>query len=329
MKEANLTKIERYILGSKPVKYLEAQSKKIILPGFDKVPLYDVIMFFKGQLRKVGISDRASAIAFDLLMAIPAGTIFLFTLIPYMPVSSRITEELLNLTHDFAPNENTYQIVANFLNDFLNTPRTGLLSLGFLIAIYYASNATLGIMRSFNRSLIHVNERSFLHDRWTAIKLTIIFLLLIIATGVLLVTQGAVFTFIMNWLNIQSSFVKWVINSIRWLIIIALVLYGTGFIYKYAPAIHKRWKLTSPGAILATFLNVLFTFAFSFWVQNFGSYNKIYGSIGTIMILMLLVYFGCLILLIGYELNVSIHSLKALAEERQKHEQEADVQEQP
>lgn len=316
-----MTKVERYLYNSKAFRLLEAKSKVIQLPGFEKVPLYDVIMFFNSQLRKVGISDRASAIAFDLLLAIPAATIFLFTLIPYMPVSTRITEELLELTHDFAPNENTYEIVANFLDDFLNTPRSGLLSLGFLVAIYYASNATLGIMRSFNRSLIHKKERSFLHDRWTAIRLTVIFMLLIIATGILLVTQGEVFAFIMDKLNIQNRFVLYLIDAFRWVIIITLILFGTGFIYKYAPAIHKRWKIASPGAILATFLNVLFTFGFSFWVRNFGSYNKIYGSIGTIMILMLLVYSACLIMLIGYELNVSIHSLKALSEERKKHEE--------
>jgi membrane protein len=97
-----------------------------------------------------------------------------------------------------------------------------------------------------------------------------------------------------------------------------LILYSVGYVYKYAPAITKRWKLTSPGAIFATFLVVLSTFAFSYWVNNFGTYNKVYGSIGTIMILMFLIYVNSLILLIGYELNVCIHSLKALAEERER-----------
>jgi membrane protein len=107
-----------------------------------------------------------------------------------------------------------------------------------------------------------------------------------------------------------------VIYSVRSIIIILLVLYSIGIIYKYAPTISKRWRIASPGAILATFLVVLFTFLFSFYVNNFGSYNKVYGSIGTILILMFLIYLNSLILLIGYELNVCIHSLKAVAEER-------------
>jgi membrane protein len=322
-----MTKLEKFILATPPVKYLSEKSKKIILPGFEKVPLYDVIVFFSSQMNKVGLNDRAAAIAFNFLMAIPAATIFLCTLIPFMPISREITIELLDLTKIFAPNETTYKVVANFLNDFLNKPRSGLLSLGFVLAVYYASNAVLGIMRSFNRSLVTVNKRTFFNERLIAIRLTTVLILLIIATISLLVTQGTIFRYLMNWLEITNSFVRWLIHSIRWVIVILLVLYSIGFLYKYAPAISKRWKLASPGAIFATALVIATTFVFSFWVTNFDSYNKVYGSIGTLLILMFLIYINSLILLIGYELNVSIHSLKALADEREKHETSGAVAE--
>ena len=90
------------------------------------------------------------------------------------------------------------------------------------------------------------------------------------------------------------------------------------FIYKYAPAVHKRWRLSSAGSLLATALMIITTFLFSFWVNTFNSLNKIYGSISTVLIIMLLTYINSLILLIGFELNVSIHSLKILAERRAK-----------
>jgi membrane protein len=102
------------------------------------------------------------------------------------------------------------------------------------------------------------------------------------------------------------------------LFIISLIFYAIAFIYKYAPAIQKRWKLASPGAILATFLSILTTLGFSIFVNNFGKYNALYGSIGTIIVLMIIIYINSLVLLIGYELNVSIHSIKAMAEERMK-----------
>jgi membrane protein len=315
-----MTKFEGFILNLPPIKFLSRKTKKIILPGFERVPLYDVIAFFLSQMRKVGLSERAAAISFNFLMAIPAATIFLCTLIPFFPISSDITEELLNLTKIWAPNNNTYELVKDFLTDFLNTPRFKLLSVGFILAVFYASSAVMGIMRSFNRSLSIITKQNFLHERLMAIRITTVLILLIIVTTTLLVTQGTLFSMLMLRLDIHNVVVKWLIHSVRWIIVVALILYSIGFIYKYAPAISKRWRLASPGAIFATTLIVLFTVGFSYWVRNFASYNKIYGSIGTILILMVLIYTSSLILLIGYELNVSIHSLKAMADERKKHE---------
>jgi membrane protein len=311
-----MIKLKEKILNSKPAVFLRNKSKKIILPGFDGVPLYDVIKFFVHQMNKVGLNDRAAAVSFNFLMAIPAATIFLCTLIPYLPISREITIELLDLTKSITPNENTYGLVANFLNDFLNTPRSGLLSFGFIIAIFYASNAMMAIMRTFNRSLHLHKKRTAFGERWTAIRLTTILLLLFISTIVLIILQGNFFRFIMDQLDITNHFLRQIIYHIKSIIIIVLVLYSIGIIYKYAPAIHKRWRLASPGAILATILVVFFTFLFSYWVNNFAAYNKIYGSIGTILILMFLIYINSLILLIGYELNVCIHSLKAISQEQ-------------
>jgi membrane protein len=313
-----MIRIQNAILNSPPVRFLKVKSKQIILPGFAGVPLYDVIVFFISQMNKVGLNDRAASISFNFLMAIPAATIFICTLIPYMPISRELTIELLDLTKSIAPNENTYGLVASFLNDFLNTPRSGLLSIGFIVAVFYASNAIMGIMRSFNMSLHSYTERGFLKNRWTAIKLTTVLILMIMVSITLLVFQGTLFRYVMNTLQIKSPIVRQFIYSIRSVIIILLILYSIGIIYKYAPAISKRWKLASPGAIFATFLVLMSTYIFSFYVNNFGAYNKVYGSIGTILILMFLIYLNSLILLIGYELNVCIHSLKAIAEERKE-----------
>jgi membrane protein len=320
-----MTKLERIILNTSVVRFLSNKSKHIVLPGFDGVPLYDVIVFFFSQVRKVGLTQRAEAVSFNLLLAIPAATIFLCTLIPYLPISKQVTDELLLLTRDIFRTGDTYEFVRNFLTDFLMTPRTGLLSVGFFLAVYYASNAILGIMDSFNKSLLSATKRNFLQMRWMAIKLTTVLILLIIASVILLITEGKLAGMLFDWLDIKNKVLIFLIFSIRWIVIGALFFYSVAIIYKYAPAVHKRWRLTSPGAILATFLIVVTNFAFSFWVNHFGTYNKVYGSIGTILIIMILVYINSLLLLIGYELNVSIQSLKAMAEERDK----LEMQQQP
>jgi membrane protein len=93
-------------------------------------------------------------------------------------------------------------------------------------------------------------------------------------------------------------------------VIILLLFYGNAFIYKYAPHVKEKWSLLSPGALLSTALMLVTTLGFSYWVNNFGSYSKIYGSIGTVLVVMTLIYINALILLIGFELNVSIEVLK-------------------
>lgn len=312
-----MKKIERIIITSKPIAFIIKQSKQICLPGFDGLPLYDVVIFFFQQMNRVGMNERAAAISFNFIMAIPAACIFLFTLVPYLPVSKMFTLELLKLTKDLTPNQNTYKLVSDFLNDFFNKPRSGLLSLGFLLAVFYSSNAMMGIIRTFDRS-IHEYKGFFLLKRWRAIKLTFILFFLIIASIMILIGQAEFTKLIANAFHLKKSSIQFPVEIIRWLIIGALFFYSIGFIYKYAPSVKERWKIVSPGVILATFLIILATYLFSFWVNNFSNFNKIYGSIGTVLILMLLIYFNSLILLIGFELNVSITYLKSKVNNRLK-----------
>ncbi len=310
------TKIERLIYNSSPFLFLVEKSKKIILPGFDKVPLYDVIKFFISQVNKVGLNDRARSVSFSFLTAIPAATIFLCTLVPYLPIAKEIKHQLLLITKDITPNQNTYLLVKNFLEDFIDKPRVGLLSFGFVLAIFYSSNAMMGLMRSFNKSLIYNAKRNIFQTRWMAIKLTALVIVFVMGSVIILVTQDELLKDLLKWMSIKSHSARWLFKTLRWVIIIPLFYYTIAFIYKYAPAVKKRWSLTSPGTLLATFLIIAITFLFSYWVNKFGTYNKVYGSIGTILILMILVYFNSLVLLIGYELNVSIHHLKVMSEER-------------
>jgi membrane protein len=311
-----MIKLERRFYNSRFFRWMETKSRKIILPGFQGVPLYEVIVFFRDQVRKVGLVDRARSIAFSFLTAIPAASIFICTLIPYLPVSHQIEHQLLLITRDITPNQNTYTLVSQFLEDFLDKPRVGLLSFGFILALFYSSNAMLGIMRSFNKSLIYNRHRNVLQSRWMAIKLTILVLFMVIGSVIILVTQAELLRDFLKWTHINTKSARWLFRTLRWVVIIPLFYIAIAYIYKYGPSVQKRWKLFSPGTLLATFLTILTTLAFSYWVNRFGTYNKVYGSIGTVMIMMLLIYFNSLVLLIGYELNVSIHHLRVIAAEK-------------
>lgn len=310
-----MTKLERIIVTFPLTAFLIRQSKRIYLPGFEGVPLFDVIKFFFKQVRQVGLNERAAAISYNFIMAIPPTCLFLFTLIPHLPFipKKNIKEQLHALITDVIPAKIYNQNIIHFVDSFLDQSRFGLLSFGILLSLFFASNAMMGLMRSFNKNYIGFEKRKGLQKRWTAIKLTSLILSLVLACLLLLITQGVV----LKWFGIQSVELRNFIKNIRWIFIVGLIFYIYGFIYKYAPAVQKRWKLLSPGTILGTTLSLLATLGFSYFVNNYGKYNALYGSIGTVIVLMILVFINSMALLIGFELNVSIKSLKAIADERQ------------
>src|SRR5215204_4743329 len=307
-----LTQIRRKFITSFPVKFVIRKSKNIILPGFSGIPLFDVVRFFFIQIQKTSLNERAASIAFNLLVAIPPACIFIFTLVPYLPIKEFIPQ-VEDLIRDIFPAKQNHQPIIDFIEDFISTEQGGLLSFGFLLALYFSSNAMIGIINSFNKlNYIGFSERHIVHDRWVAIKLTLIVFSIILLSIVALILRGTVLT----WLGIEDPAIRTIIFNVRWIVIILLFFLTISFIYRYAPAVHKKWKLINPGSILATFMMIAFTLGFSYYVANFGNYNKLYGSIGTILILMLLIFFNSLVLLIGFELNVSISSLRKLADQR-------------
>ncbi len=312
-----MIKLERIIIESKPITFLIEKSKKIVLPGFEGLPLYDVVVFFIKQTQQIGLNERAASIAFNFLMAIPPFFIFIFTLLSNIPGSRKLYKEILIIVKTITPDQSTYNVIKNVMDDFFSSG-TGFLSFGLLLALYFSSNATLTIMRTFTKSMLHIDieKRNFIQIRWAAIKLTMLIVLLVFATLFILLTQTIVISWLTQHWHLKDHISNTFFNLFQIAIIFLLIYLSIGMIYKYAPNIQKKWKIKSPGTILATILIMTFTYLFSYWVNNFATYNKVYGSLGSILILMFLVFVNSLVLLIGFELNVSINSLKSIAERR-------------
>jgi membrane protein len=163
---------------------------------------------------------------------------------------------------------------------------------------------------------IETEDRNFIEIRLSAIRLTLIIVFLILATIMIMLTQTIVLNWVTESLGISNGFIDFLFNLGNLLVTFLLIYMAIGLIYRYAPHVQKKWKIKSPGAVLATLLIIAFTFLFSYWVNNIASYNKVYGSLGSILILMFLVFVNSLVLLIGFELNVSINSLKTIASKR-------------
>lgn len=213
-----LTQLERKFLVSTPIKFLVRRSKKINLPGFQGIPLFDVVRFFFLQAGKTGFTERASAIAFNFTMAIPPAIIFLFTLVPHMPISHEFIDQLFALIKDVMPGEKNNGGLIKFLSDILNKPRTGLLSTGFLLALYFSSNAVMGVMRSFDKKHIGFTKRKGYHGRFVALRLTFILFILFFITIIALIMQGSV----LRWLGITNNWLIWIIDNFRWILILLM-----------------------------------------------------------------------------------------------------------
>lgn len=293
-------------------------TSKVILPGFNGLPLYTVAIFFYNELRKEALFTKASSLAFNFLLAIFPFIIFLFTLIPHVPIPNFQTKLFL-LLQEVLP---TYAFLAveSTVGDILNVRKLDLLSIGFLSSMYFSTNGIASLMKAFNKSSLSPETRSFLKQQWTAIWLTFTMVLLLVISVASIIASEI----LIGWLRREEIFVGgWVefsLQSARWLIIAGLYLLAVSLLYYYGPSRQGVWKFFTPGSIFATILAIIASIVFTFFITNFGAYNKLYGSIGALIIIMLWLYFNSIILLLGFELNASIElSKRSIKVEPMKH----------
>lgn len=301
--------MEKYInhlieLGEK----IAERAKKISLPFFEGVPLYDVALFFWHSIEKGAITTRASAIAFSFFIAFFPFLIFLFTLIPYIPIQN-FQVELLTLIEDLVP-KSAYITIETTVKDIILQPRGDLLSFGFVAALIFATNGLASMMSAFDATVHAIHRRSWISQRITAIYLLIILsVMLTIVIGLL--ASGQIFIqYLQNNQILRDQFIIFLLVFGKWIIILTLLFFTFSFLYYMAPAKKTKWRFISAGGTLSTILSVLTVLGFTFYINKFNQYNKLYGSIGTLLIILLLMYVMSLILLIGFELNASIHQAK-------------------
>lgn len=306
-----------------PVKYLVRKSKIWSPPGFQGMTVYAVMKHFSKDFTLPSFTEKASAISYNFIMSVPTSCLFLFTLAPNLPFVSKkaLKIQLHGLIHDIIPSVTYNKGLIQFVDSFINGSKIGMLSFTFVLSLFFASGAVMGLMRSFNKNHVGFQKMKGLKTRWEAIKLTMMLFGLLLACIILLLLQRN----ILDWLGIKDLHLKNLIFYGKWLFIIGLIFYSYAFIYRYAPSTTRRWNLVSPGAVIATFLSILVTIGFTTFVNNFGRYNILYGSIGTVMVIMIMIFLNSLAILIGFELNLSINTLKTHAEEEQGKETELQV----
>ncbi len=291
----------------------------LILPGFDQVPLYDVLVFFLKGIFKGAVTIRAAAVAFNFFLAIFPFILFIFTLIPYIPIA-HFQETLMGLFEDIIP-PNTYQEVDETITEIVMRQNTGLLSLSFILTFVFSTNGISAIMDGFNGTWHSIDTKSWIQQRLSAVFLLLVLSFFVVLAIALITTGGVIIHWSINRGWIDGGFTAQLLQFLRWFVIVFLTFFSLSMLYYYAPAKRKEYRFISPGSILATGLFIIGTLGFNYYISNFSRYNALYGSIGTLIIFMMWLYFNALILLIGFELNASI--LQAKRENRSLEEVES------
>jgi len=281
-----------------------AWTKTIILRGFAPLSVYDIFAFISHEIRDRILINRASALAFNFMLAFFPATIFLFTLIPYVHLPN-FQQNLLNLISTILPH-NAYLAFQKTFEDLVKHQNAKLLSAGFLSTLYFATSGISNLMQAFNKSSLIVEKRTWIKRRLIATWLTVVISTLLLVAIAILAAGEKIIHGLRSLIVSKSHFWLYLITFSRWVIVIAIFFATISLLYRYGPANKKKWKFLSTGSILATVLAGITSMGFTFYINHFASYNKIYGSIGTLIILMLYLYVNSLILLIGFELNANI-----------------------
>ncbi|KQR70134.1 YihY/virulence factor BrkB family protein [Pedobacter sp. Leaf176] len=279
-------------------------TKGCVLPGFSPLPLYTVATFFFKEIGKESLVNKSSSLAYSFMLAIFPSIIFLFTLIPFIPISG-FQDKLLSLIELVLPH-NAFEAFETTLKDIIKNQNKGLLSFGFLSAIFFATNGVKNLMKAFNKASLIIETRSWLKQRLIALILTMVIFLSVVLCISAMALGEVLLNYIKTELHIKDSLAVYAIQFTRWTLLTILYFITISILYRYGPSHAKKWKLFSAGSWLATILAFFTIWGFSFYINNFGSYNKVYGSIGTLIVVMIWLYLNSLILLLGFELNASV-----------------------
>lgn len=292
-------------------------AKRTSFYGFEGIPVYDITRFVIKEAQTDDIITRANSMAFSFFLALFPAIIFFFTLLPLFPIPADYMATIHNSVESFLPTEASAYI-NQIITDIVSIPRGGLFTLGFVLALFFTSNGIAAMMKGFEKSYHDTFiQRTFLKRQWTAIKLTFLlgFFLFISLTTVVL--GKLILAYVFDFLNIDAAS-RVLLNIARWVIVIIASHALVSSVFRYGAPTIKRFKYFSPGATVATIFTIILSLAFAAFVNNFGAYNKVYGTIGGLIIVLVWIQFNCTILLIGYEINASIAVNKNLMKFRKE-----------
>lgn len=214
------------------------RTKRIVLPGFGDLPLYTVAVFFFQEIARESILNKASSLAYNFMLAIFPGVIFLFTLIPYIPIDN-FQEQLLDFVEVIMP-ENAFLTVESTLLDIVQNQNTGLLSVVFILTAFFSTNGMTALMRSFNKSSLISESRSWGRQRLVAFVLTIMMIVALTVGMGIFTIAGYIVSYLRDTFEVATPFWGYLIKIARWIILFAIYFFTVSLLYKFGPASSRK-----------------------------------------------------------------------------------------
>jgi membrane protein len=290
------------------VKQLVFLAQNIKLPWLQGLSLYDLLEIYIVGIIEGAISYRAAAIAFSFFMALFPFALFILNLIPFIPLQG-FQEDFLGFVQQSVP-PTTYDAIYKIINDILHNSHSGLVSTGFFMAIFLMTNGVNAILGGFeNSNHIHItSKRKFFRQYFVSLALSLLLAFFLIIT----VAAIVIFEVLIQKTKIQDVLSDDIplIEMGRYIFVILMILMSTSLLFKFGIKREKNRSFISIGSVFTTVLIILSSYFFGIWVVRFSKYNELYGSIGTLLIVMFYIWINCMILLLGFELNASINRLK-------------------
>jgi membrane protein len=296
------------LLESKPVKAVLSFAKRIRPWGLEGLSLYAVSRFFIEGVQKGALSTRAAAISFRFFLAVFPVIIMLLSLLPLIPIDN-FQQYLFDSVRAFFPGD-TFSLVEDTVADLLNKSHSTVFSVGFILSLYYASNSVNAILMGFNGSFNLESKGNPFFIRLVSVGLLIILSIFMVIAVALIIFSGAAFEELLEMGLLHQDNV-FLLQVAKWLITVLLIYGSITILYNIGDFRRHSWKLFSAGATLTTLLFILTSLAFAWFVNNFSSFNKLYGSLGTFLLLLIWINLNSVILLVGFELNASITRAKS------------------
>jgi membrane protein len=275
------------------------------MPGFQGLSVWYVLKFFVEGIMKGALATRSAAISFRIFLAFFPAIILLLSLIPHIPIP-HFQQSLFDSIRGFFPGD-TFSLFEATLDDLINKKHNTLLSVGFILVIYYASSSINAILLGFNASY-HIEERGNpIVMRIASIVLIFVLGLIMTVAITMIIFSNAAFDYLHDVGIIGDKGYIPLLNFAKWVITVFLIYSVFSTLYYVGVGTRRRpWKFFNVGATFATIFFIVASIGFAYFVNNFAQFNKLYGSLGTLMVLLIWLNFNCMILLLGFDLNVSI-----------------------